>query len=417
MAGIVRTLGVALAACVSLTAVVSCVPMPPTGPAPMTTAGGQPIVELPRDMNVLFWTQAQRDLAFRMFDTVSPAHIVRAGSTPLNLAEGSPLDGMNWESDGRSWSIDDYMTDQRLAGLIVIQDGRIRLERYGLGFSGQGRWTSFSVAKSFTSTLVGAAIVDGHISSLEDPVTRYIPELTGSGYDGVTIAQLLSMRSGVRWNEDYTNPNSDVALFNLQQPEGTLDPVTAYMRRLPRAHAPGTHWNYNTGETNLIGVLVQRATGRTVSDYLSEKVWQPFGMEADAAWVLNSGGNEISGCCLSIRLRDYARFGMFVLAGGQAGGRQVVPQGWFDAAGSKQADIGRPGAGYGYQWWTYDDGSFAAQGIFGQGIFIDPSRKLVIVGVGDWPTATSADLGRRRLAFYQAVRAAIDAPQPSILAW
>jgi CubicO group peptidase (beta-lactamase class C family) len=300
------------------------------------------------------------------------------------------------------------MADQRLAGLIVIQDGRVRLERYGLGFSGAGRWTSFSVAKSFTSTLVGAAIQDGHIASLSDPVTRYIPELEGSGYDGVTVAQLLSMQSGVRWNEDYTDPNSDVALFNLQQPEGGLDPVTAYMRRLPRAHAPGTQWNYNTGETNLIGVLVERATGKTLADYLSEKVWQPFGMEADAGWVLNSGGREISGCCMSISLRDYGRFGMFVLAGGRAGDQQIVPQGWFDSAGRKQADIGRPGAGYGYQWWTFDDGSFSAQGIFGQGIFIDPARKLVIAGVGNWPTATDPVMARRRHAFYQTVRAAVD---------
>jgi CubicO group peptidase (beta-lactamase class C family) len=308
------------------------------------------------------------------------------------------------------------MADQRNAGLIVIQDDRIRLERYGLGFSSRGRWTSFSVAKSFTSTLVGAAIQDGHISSINDPVTRYIPELAGSGYDGVTVAQLLSMQSGVRWNEDYTDPNSDVARFNLQMPEGTLDPVTAYMRRLPREHAPGTHWNYNTGETNLIGVLVERATGKTLADNLTEKVWQPFGMEADAAWVLNSGGKEISGCCLSIGLRDYGRFGMFVLGGGQAGGRQIVPTGWFEQAGRKQAEIGRPGAGYGYQWWTYDDGSFAAQGIFGQGIFIDPARKLVIASVGNWSTATDPVMSRRRFAFYQAVRAAVDAPQPSVLA-
>ncbi len=374
--------------------------------APVQTAAPPPAVELPQDANVLFWTQAQRDLAFRMFERVSPTNTVTGGGRVLALPQGRPL-SVTVPLDGGNLSVDDYMAQQRLAGLIVIQDGRVRLERYGLGFSAEGRWTSFSVAKSFTSTLIGAAIQDGHIASLSDPVTRYIPELVGSGYDGVTIAQLMSMQSGVRWNEDYTDPNSDVALFNLQQPEGGLDPVTAYMRRLPRAAQPGTRWNYNTGETNLIGVLVERATGKTVSAYLSEKVWRPFGMEADAAWLLNSGGREISGCCMSIRLRDYARFGMFVLGGGQAGGQRVVPQVWFEAAGHKQADIGRPGFGYGHQWWTYDDDSFAAQGIFGQGIFIDPANKLVIAGVGNWPTATGAQLGGQRLAFYRAVRAAI----------
>lgn len=375
-------------------------------PAPSAAPAAEATVELPRDQNVLFWTQAQRDLAFRMFDTVTPASTIRAGTTPLALPEGRPLRGEAGE--GPEMTVDAYMQRQRLAGLIVLHDGQIRLERYALGFNAEGRWTSFSVAKSFTSTLVGAAIQDGHIGSLNDPVTRYIPALTGSAYDGVTVAQLLAMSSGVRWNEDYTDPNSDVARFLAQQPEGDVDAVTAYMRRLPRAHAPGTRWNYNTGETNLIGVLVERAVGRSLADYMTEKVWQPFGMEADATWVLNASGKEVSGCCLQMRLRDYARFGQFVLGGGVAGGRQVVPEGWFAAAGTKQAEIGRPGAGYGYQWWTYDDGSFAAQGIFGQGIFIDPARRLVIAGVGNWPTATDPQLGGERLAFYRAVQQLID---------
>lgn len=387
-----------LAACAAAVLLSGCA----TGDARMQTVSGQPVVELPRDQNVLFWSQEQRDLAFRMFDTVVPANTIRAGTTPLALPQGAAL-------PGDAAALDAYIERQRLAGLIVIHDGKVRLERYGLGFGVAGRWTSFSVAKSFTSTLVGTAIQDGHISSLSDPVTRYIPALAGSGYDGVTVAQLLAMSSGVRWNEDYTDPSSDVARFLGQQPEGDVDAVTAYMRRLPRAHAPGSQWNYNTGETNLIGVLVERAVGKSLSEYMTEKVWQPFGMEADATWVLNASGREVSGCCMQMRLRDYGRFGMFVLGGGQAGGRQVVPEGWFAAAGSKQAEIGRPGFGYGYQWWTYDDGSFAGQGIFGQGMFIDPARKLVIAGVGNWPTATDQARGAERLAFYRSVQRAIDA--------
>ena len=387
-----------LAACAAAVLLSGCA----TGDARMQTVSGQPVVELPRDQNVLFWTQEQRDLAFRMFDTVVPANTIRAGTTPLALPQGAAL-------PGDAAALDAYTERQRLAGLIVIHDGKVRLERYGLGFGAAGRWTSFSVAKSFTSTLVGAAIQDGHIASLADPVTRYIPALAGSGYDGVTVAQLLAMSSGVRWNEDYTDPNSDVARFLGQQPEGDVDAVTAYMRRLPRAHAPGSQWNYNTGETNLIGVLVERAVGKSLSDYMTEKVWQPFGMEADATWVLNASGREVSGCCMQMRLRDYGRFGLFVLGGGRAGGRQVVPEGWFAAAGSKQAEIGRLGFGYGYQWWTYDDGSFAGQGIFGQGMFIDPARKLVIAGVGNWPTATDQARGAERIAFYRSVQRAIDA--------
>ena len=385
-----------------------CAPQSATTAAPEAPVAAVSDADMPRDANVLFWTVPQRDAAFRAMERIALTHTVRAGQTVLPLTDGTPI-APAWSFDGHDWDIASHMADQRLAGVIVLHRGRIRLERYALGFNASGRWTSFSVAKSFTSTLVGAAVRDGYIRSLDDPVTRYIPALAGSGYDGVSVRQLLSMQSGVRWNEDYTDPASDVARFNFQQPEDGLDPVTAYMRRLPRAAEPGTRWNYNTGETNLIGVLVERATGKTLADYMTEKVWQPFGMEQDAAWMLNSDGHEISGCCLSMTVRDYARFGQFVLGGGVAGGRRVVPDGWFEAAGRKQADIGRPGFGYGYQWWTYDDNSFAAQGIFGQGIFIDPARELVIVGVGNWPTATDAVMGRRRLRFYQAVRDAIDA--------
>jgi CubicO group peptidase (beta-lactamase class C family) len=160
----------------------------------------------------------------------------------------------------------------------------------------------------------------------------------------------------------------------------------------------------------LIGVLVSSATKKTVSQYLSEKVWAPFGMEQDAIWMLGATGHEISGCCISATLRDYARFGLFMLGNGIVGGNKVLPDGWIEKATVKQADIGNPGHGYGFQWWTYDDGSYAAQGIFGQGIFIDPKRKLVIASNGNWPTATDPEgVGAERQQFYKAVQEAVDA--------
>lgn len=361
-------------------------------------------VALPQDRNVLFWTQDQRDIGFRSVELFGPHGVIAHDPARVrSLTQGAPMPA-TLNVAGRNWTFPEFVAEQRLAGLIILHRGQIRAESYGLGFGATGRWTSFSVAKSFTSTLVGAAIRDGHIASMADLVTRYIPALAGSGYDGVTIEQLLTMRSGVRWNENYTDPQSDVALFNSQQPEGDVDAVTAYMRRLTRAYAPGTHWNYNTGETNLIGVLVERATGRRLSDYAREKIWGPAGMEADGAWLHNEGGREVSGCCMSMRLRDYGRFGQFVLEGGQG----VVPDGWFARAGTRQAETGRPGFGYGYQWWTVDDGSFAAQGIFGQGIFIDPNRQLVIASVGNWPTAIDPERATRRQAFYRAVQVAVD---------
>jgi CubicO group peptidase (beta-lactamase class C family) len=387
-------LGVALAGCAPTGGTTTLYPSPTQQSAPAPAAEA-----MPQDRNVLFWTQGQRDTAFRMMERFGPHGVIAHDPARVRaLPTGAPLVLPNV-------ALGDYVANQRLAGLIILHRGHIRHESYGLGFAADQRWTSFSVAKSFTSTLVGAAIRDGRIGSLSDPVTRYIPALAGSGYDGVTVEQLLTMRSGVRWNENYTDPQSDVALFNNQQPEGDVDAVTAYMRRLPRAHAPGTRWNYNTGETNLIGVLVERATGRRLSDYAREKIWGPAGMEADGAWLFNESGREISGCCLSLRLRDYARFGQFALEGA----RGIVPDGWFERAGRSQTGIGRPGFGYGYQWWTTDDGAYAAQGIFGQGIFIDPERQLVIATVGNWPTATDRERGGARQVFYRAVQAAVDA--------
>jgi len=365
---------------------------------------------LPTNADVLSWRQDQREAAFRAMDRLpmlATAAVITPSPVPLSLPMGEPLDIPG---------LDDYMAAQGTAGLVILQDGKIRLERYGLGFDAAGRWTSFSVAKSFTSTLVGAAIQDGHIDSLEDKVSRYIPGLRGSAYDDVTVRQLLTMSSGVRWNEDYEDPNADVARFNNAKPEAGLDATVSYMRQLPRAHPPGEVWNYNTGETNLIGVLVSSATGKPLAQYLQERIWHPGGMEAAATWLQGKTGHEIAGCCLQAATRDFARFGLFVLANGNANGRQIVPQDWFAQATRKQKDIGNPGRGYGFQWWTYDDGAVAAQGIFGQGIFIDPQRRLVIASNSNWTRATLGPEPKAREAFYAKVRELIDQSSTGVVA-
>jgi CubicO group peptidase (beta-lactamase class C family) len=359
---------------------------------------------MPKDQNVLFWTQDQRDTAFRSMEQVPKVVVnpIRAGDSVYPLPDGRPL--------AMGMDVDAYMAHQRNAGLIIVQDGKVRFEKYALGYGADGRWTSFSVAKSFTSTLVGAALKDGYIKSLDDMVTVYISGLRGSAYDDVSVKQLLTMTSGVKWNEDYTDPKSDVALFNMQQPVAGEDITVSYMKTLPREAPAGSKWVYKTGETNLIGVLVSSATGKSLSDYLTEKLWTPFGMEQDAVWMLGATGHEISGCCISASLRDYARFGQFILGGGVVDGQKIFPDDWLSAATTTQAGIDQPGRGYGYQWWTNDDGSFAAQGIFGQGIFIDPARKLVIASNGNWPTATDPEgVGAEREAFYKAIQAAVDA--------
>jgi CubicO group peptidase (beta-lactamase class C family) len=361
------------------------------------------LAALPTDRDVLGWGQSQREAAFRAMDRLpllAKWSTVTPSPAPLRLPTGKPL---------VIPGIDDYMRTQNTAGLVVLQDGKVRFERYGLGFDAAGRWTSFSVAKSFTSTLVGAAVQDGYIKSLEDKVSRYIPDLRGSAYDDVTVRQLLTMSSGVRWNEDYEDPKADVARFNNAEPEAGMDATVSYMRKLPRAHPPGEVWHYNTGETNLIGVLVSSATGKPLAQYLQEKIWHPAGMEAAATWLLGRTGHEIAGCCIQAATRDFARFGLFVLANGVAGGRQVLPADWFAQATRKQKDIGAPGRGYGFQWWTYDDGSVAAQGIYGQGIYIDPQRRLVIASNSNWTRASLGPESQAREAFYAQVRALLDA--------
>lgn len=366
-------------------------------------AAGQDVPLNPQDTSglrkvgaeVLFWSQAKRDANFPHMEKIFPGHVVKAGGKVRALPAGKPLAISDAELDA-------FIASQNISGLIVLQDGKIRLERYARGYGKEGRWTSFSVAKSFTSTLVGAAIKDGYIKSVDEPVTKYIPELAGSGYDGVTIAQLLTMTSGVQWNEDYTDAKSDVARMFLEPVPAGEDPTVFYMKKLPRETAPGAKWVYKTGETNLIGVLVMRATKKPLADYLSEKVWRPAGMERDAFWMVDPSGHEVSGCCLSVSLRDYARMGQLALEGGKG----VVPANWFAESTRSHADIGAPGRGYGYQWWTYPQGRYGAQGIFGQTIRVDPKTRTVIAVSAAASKATDAAYGAARTAFLDKLFAA-----------
>lgn len=362
------------------------------------------LATLPTNRDLLFWSQPQRDAAFRALDrlpVLAKARPIAAGGTPMALPAGAPLE--------LPLDVAAYMAGQRSAALLVVHDGKVRLERYGLDFDAQGRWTSFSVAKSITSTLVGAAIRDGHIRSMDDKVSAYIPQMQGSAYDDVSIRQLLTMTSGVRWNEDYSDPDSDVARFNKHVPEEGVDALVSYLRKLPREVPAGTRWHYSTGETNLVGVLLAQATRKPLATYLSETIWRPAGMERDATWILNRSGQEISGCCIQAATRDFARFGLFILDGARVGGRSIVPVGWLAEATSTRTGIGQPGRGYGYQWWTYEDGSYAARGIFGQGLFIDPKRRIVIASNANWGGgASDRTAGAAREAFYRAVQKAVD---------
>jgi CubicO group peptidase (beta-lactamase class C family) len=334
-------------------------------------------------------------------EKAAPMRVIRRGRRV------SPLPAADWRADpkfdfgGQSYTVESYMRAYRVSGVIAIKDGRVILERYGLDRKPNERWTSFSVAKSVTSTLIGAAIEDGFIRSLDDPVARYIPQLAASAYEGVTIRELITMTSGVKWNEDYGDLNSDVAKVGLTAGEPGMNPVVSYMRRLPRAAAPGSRFTYDTGETDLAGILVSNAVHKSLADYLSEKVWGPFGMEQDGLWLEDAAGHERGGCCISMTLRDYARMGLFMLGGGVAGGHRVLPPGW--VADATSAHVKDPA--YGYFWWILPDG-YQAEGIFGQAVAVLPADHLVIAINSAWAAADEDSAWGAQLAFVRAIQAA-----------
>jgi CubicO group peptidase (beta-lactamase class C family) len=337
--------------------------------------------------NTFGWNQEEREFGFAHFDQVFKTRDVPNGNKLHVLQQGNLIAAFS-KGGQKQKELEAFITDQKVAGLLILQDGKIRMERYALGFSKANRWTSQSVAKSVTSTLVGAAIKDGYIKSVDDYITNYIPYLKGSAYDKVTIRHLLTMTTGVRWNETYTDSNSDIVKFYTQPVDSGIDATVSYMRHLPSEAEPGKKWVYKTGETHLLGVLVSAATGQTLSGYLSKKIWIPYGMEQKATWNLGRTNEELAGCCLQMKLHDFGRFGQFILDSARINGKSIVPDDWLQTATHTQIPLW-PGWGYGYQWWTLSDGTFRALGIHGQMIHIDHSRHLVVVINSAWPEAES----------------------------
>lgn len=356
---------------------------------------------------ILFWTPERREKYIAELDAFFLTRTVKTGPRAHALAAGRPLPAFNTGGE-RSDYFERFMASQRVHGVLVLQDGTVRLERYTAPQGPSTRWNSFSVAKSITSTLVGAAMKDGYIKNLDDDVTRYIKELRGSAYEGVSVRQLLTMTSGVKWNEDYTDPKSDVAQMYAQPADPGFDMTTSYVRRLPREAVPGTKWVYKTAETNLVGVLVAAATGKSLAQYLSEEIWRPYGMERDAEWMIDEVGHEQGGCCLAMTLRDYGRFGQFILDGARINGRSIVADGWLEDATRSHVSTGAPGSGYGYQWWIRGDGTFEGRGIYGQTLHIDRARRLVIVINSATEQPTDRTAGQARQDFVAAIKAELD---------
>jgi len=347
------------------------------------SSAATPTAALGSPDSLLFWRGAQQREGYRHMDRVFPTRVIEAGGDVLPLPE-RPVDlsGLTFESGGQSYDVDGFMEASSVVGLLVLQDGDIVLERYAEGNDASSLWVSYSVSKSVVSLLVGAAVRDGYIPDLDVSVAEYVPALEGTSYEPVTIRQALQMASGVQWSDAYDDPNGDIA-FSVTG--GTL-PLLRRMGSRERVADPGTRFNYNSGETHLLGTVLRSAIGNNLATYLSSEIWRPFGMEADGNWLLvEPDGGEHGGCCFSATLRDYGRLGLFAMGGGRlADGEPVLADGWMEEATSPSP----ANPGYGYLWWLQPNGAYAAIGIFGQMIWVDPEARVVVVTHSAWEAAT-----------------------------
>ncbi len=358
------------------------------------------------------FADGQRAENFRTLHEALPAHAVAAGGEPWAFQRDERPLPARFAFGGEERSLAEFLRASETTGLLVARDGVLVHEAYFAGYDERSLATSFSVAKSFTSALVGIALERGHIRSVDDAISDYVPELVGSGYEGVAIRDVLTMASGIAFDEDYTRLGSDVMqlpirLFVLRRP------VVDVLARLPRAHEPGTVQSYASSDAQALGLLLVRATGASVAEFLEEAIWGPVGMDADGAWGTDLHGQELTYAFLGATLRDYARFGRLFLNGGQRDDRQVVPAAWVEASLRPSAIAIAPNAGfgagfrYGYQWWVPDgdEGDFLAMGIWGQFVYVHPGHRVVIVKTSTDPGF--ADRETETLAAFRTIAASV----------
>jgi len=330
------------------------------------------------------FTGAEQYENFSRIAELVPTRKLDASTDPYTFPTGAPLTLPNaFIYENKSVATDTFLTDTDTAALLVLHNGQVRYERYWLTGGPQVNWLSMSVAKSFISALIGIAVQEQLIDNIQEPITRYVPSLAGSAYDNVRIKDILQMSSGAQWNEDYSDPESDVArLGAVLATGGSLNDFSA---TLVRDKAPGTNNHYNSTDTQVLGQLLVNATGRSITAYMQEKLWQPLGMESPAYWIVDGQGMEMAFAGLNATARDYAKLGELYRNQGNWQGQQLVPAAW--TAASVVADaphLKAPsgyGLGYGYQWWLVDgdQGEYSAIGVYNQFIYVNPEHNLVVV--------------------------------------
>ena len=335
---------------------------------------------------------------FRNMDEYFPTRTFHREGPVSELPQGEIVElPASYAYAGEARNTGKFLMDTDTTGLLVVHHGRVVYEKYWRGNDRDTRWISWSVGKSFISALVGIAIEEGRIESVDDRLVKYAPELKGTSYDGVTIRNALEMSSGVAWNEDYSDPDSDISRFGRALAFGSS--MVDFAKTLGRAHEPGTVNHYNSLDAQMLGLVLLRATGESPSEYLEEKIWSKIGAEHDGYWVLDDTGMELAAGGVNVTLRDYARFGLLYLNKGKWNGTQIVPADWVKASHTPDAPQLMPGKqeisdtiwGYGYLWWLprKANGPYSAVGIYNQFIYVDPAHDLVIA-----KTSANSDYGQ-----------------------
>lgn len=343
-------------------------------------------------------------LTFHNMDEIFTIRSVPRSGSVWSLPRADRALDFKYQHEGREYTSEQFLDRTYTNALLVIKDGRIVAEIYRNNTNESTRFIGWSMTKSIVSLLVGCAVQDGRIKSIDDPIANYLPELRGGGYEAVTIKQVLQMRSGVDYEERYDFGNPGIAARNHEQ--ALVTNVVRFVdaaRTIKRANRPGEVWQYKTIDTAVLGWLVERVTGSTLASYAAQRLWEPLGMERDGFFIMDGEpgtGREFSGAGFNATLRDFARIGLMMLGEGKANGRQVIPTAWVRE--STRA-TGGPGPGYGYQWWIAPDSkSYQAIGLQGQYIYVNPDARTVIVKLSYFPPGDDAAVNAETAAFFSA---------------
>ncbi|WP_158781478.1 serine hydrolase [Pantoea sp. BAV 3049] len=403
-----------LAACLGLTFQSQAAEPHTACGAPQLSTCPQPVDKnLPDVKDMLTWNQQDRVVGFRNDFRSYPGDVFRHGkSTPLTYASRD-LSSAVYRIHGQQYHLQDYVRRNNVTGMMVIKDGKVAWEYFGEGNNKTTLWTSRSVGKSVVSTLVGIALKEGVIASLDDKVVKYNPEVRGTAWQDVTLRQLLQHTSGVSWDENYQDPKSDFArLTQCEAGKETYDCVRQLIITPQRkAYArPGKVWSYSSGGAWLLGDTLEKATGMPLAQYLQEKIWQPYGMANDGVWhSYQQGQHDVGAHGFNATLEDWGRFGLFVLNNGQLpDGKKLLPDNWVKEAGrwnqaKNSVSAAHPEGTYGFEWWNnsvpanagdvapkeglLQQDTLWALGIFGQVIVVNQKEDLVIVQWSAWPKA------------------------------